>query len=394
MHRKGRGADFYAVMQAGQNFSDGISIYSTSPRQQIVPYYYPYRYHPFVAYTFGQLALLATPGAAYGIWIIILEFLLIANLIMTWKFAGDEHTAAVAMGLWLLFSPLYLEFYLGQFSFVMASLMFWSLVAWERKRLKIGDGWWILSLVVKSNSVIFAPVLLKQRRWKPVSVAVAAVLLLAVPYFLSVEGTYQEFARNYTERMSMKTILGNQGFAGLIGVTILRGSNLWTDDLHRLHANMDQMDSLMELPLLLWTVLVLLVTILITVKARREQASLLFLLWILSYFLFYKHVWEHQYVMLLPVFVLLYHKIRNTAVNLAPAVFWGAFSAIALPTIFLFIDISPVLGDPEIYWEPWKSLIFHFPKPFAVLVLYITLSFVILRESKSLTTHQLPVLSL
>ncbi|MBI2620161.1 MAG: DUF2029 domain-containing protein [Ignavibacteriales bacterium] len=382
MHRKGQGADFYAVVQAGQNFSDGVSIYTTSPRRQVVPYYYPYRYHPFVAYTFGQLFLLLPPIGAYGLWIILLEFVLIVNLVVTRKLISDERSAMVLMGIWLLFSPFYLELYLGQFSFAMASLLFWALVAWERNARRIGDSSWIVSLIVKSNSVLLTPALLKQGRWKLVAMGAGVAILLAVPYFASVPGTYQEFARNYTKPMSMPQLLGNQGFAGLIGIAILRMNGLWTDDLHELHARLDQMDRLMQTPLSVWTAVILLLTLLVTIRAQRERRTDLFLLWILSYFLFYKHVWEHHYVMLLPVFVLLYLRITTGKLNLAPGIFWGTFSIIALPTLFPLIDLSNVLFDPELYWETWKSFLYHVPKPLAVLLLYGALCLAILHKSK------------
>jgi len=61
VHRSGQGADFYSVVQAGHNLLDGVSIYSTKPVEQIVPYYNPYRYHPFVAYTVGVLSAAVRP---------------------------------------------------------------------------------------------------------------------------------------------------------------------------------------------------------------------------------------------------------------------------------------------------------------------------------------------
>lgn len=383
MHRTGKAADFFAVYQAGTNLVEGISIYSTAPARQEVPYYYPYRYHPFVAGTVGLAAQLLPPFPAYGVWIMILEMLLIVNAFKTWSLFEDKQQAALAVSLWLVFSPLYLELFMGQFSFVMASLIFWMLCNWMNGKRASGDAWWTLSLVVKSNSALFAPVLVREGRWKAAAMGGVVAIAVAVPYFAAVPGSYEQFAQNYSGRMTMSTLLGNQGFSALIGIAILRTSGLWTDDLQILGQRVPQMDQLMEIPLLVWTVLVVGGTLLITFRSKRVFIPELYLLWILAYFLFYKHVWEHQYVMLLPVFVILYFRMVTTGLPLSKTVFWSTYAVIALPTLFVFFARSPVLFDPELSWEAWKSFAFHIPKPLAVLVLFVHLGRLLLRPSES-----------
>lgn len=381
MHRAGKGADFFAVYQAGANVMDGVSVYSTHPARQVVPYYYPYRYHPFVALTVGLAAQLLPPFAAYGVWIIILELLLVVNSFKTWLLFQDKVHASLAVSLWLVFSPLYLELFMGQFSFVMASLMFWTLLAWMEEQRTRGDALWAISLVVKSNSVLFAPALLLQRRWKSVLVGGAIAAVIAIPYFAAVPGTYGQFAQNYSGGMTMSTLMGNQGFAALIGIAILRTSGLWTDNIPLLGQRVPQMDQMMELPLLLWMLMVIGGALFITLRAKRNSGPEIYLLWILAYFLFYKHVWEHHYVMLLPVFVLLYYRMTTGNLPLSRHVFWGSYAVVALPTLFVFFDQSPVLFDPELSWEAWKSFAFHAPKPLAALVLFVTLGRILLESA-------------
>lgn len=390
MHRAGKGADFFAVYQAGTNLLDGVSVYSTKPVHQEVPYYYPYRYHPFVAATIGLASQLLPPFAAYGVWIIILQGLLIVNVLKTWTLFEDKHHATIAMSLWLVFSPFYLELFMGQFSFLMGSLVFWALVDWKSGMMRRGDISWFASLVVKSNSVLLAPALVRDGRWKTVVWGGAIAILLAVPYFLLVPGTYDEFARNYSERMTMSTLLGNQGFSALLGIIVLRMSGLWTDDLHILGQRVAHMDQLMEIPILVWTVLVIGGSLLLTFRSKREFRMELFLIWILAYFLFYKHVWEHQYVMLLPVFVLLYLRMVSGELPLRRGIFWGTFAVIAAPTLFIFFDESPVLFDPELSWEAWKSLAYHAPKPLAVLVLFVSLAGIVLDLPQTASTSVRP----
>lgn len=380
-HRSGQAADFFAVYQAGTNLIDGVSVYSTSPERQSVPYYYPYRYHPFVAVTLGLAIQALPPFAAYGIWIIFLEFLLLVNLRLTWSLFDRKSDAVRAMALWMVFSPMYLELYMGQFSYAMASIMFWCIVAWAREKRLQGDLWWSLSLVVKSNSALFSAVLLRERKWLTVLAAGSAAVLAGLPYFLAVPGSYPEFAQNYTGRMTVSTLLGNQGFAALLGMMTIRVSGLWTGDLQELGQRVPQMDQLMEVPILLWTILIVGTALYVTFKSQRPVAPEFHLLWLLAYFLFYKHVWEHQYVMLLPLFVLLYWRMTVGGLDLSPTIFWSVFTVLALPTAFVFLDRSPVLFDPELSWNLEESLIFHVPKPLAVLVLFVHLSLVLLKPS-------------
>jgi hypothetical protein len=98
-------------------------------------------------------------------------------------------------------------------------------------------------------------------------------------------------------------------------------------------------------------------------------------MWILAYFLTYKHIWEHHYVMMLPVFVMLFWQctVRRNVLRLSPKIFWTVFIIVALPTPFLLIDKAKVFVDPEFYWTTAESLVFHAAKPVATLVLFVAL---------------------
>ncbi len=374
VHRSGQGVDFYSVVQAGHNLSDGVSIYSLKPVEQIVPYYNPYRYHPFVAYTAGMFFALFRPDISYVLWIVILEGFLLVNILLTRSLFMDPRSGAIAASMWLLFTPYYVELYMGQFSFLMASLLFWMMVAWMNGKDRQGDSLWILSLAVKSNSAVFAPVLLKLRRWRIVLVGGVISVGLALPYFLLEPGSAAAFGRNVTEGLKAQTLFGNQGFAALIGVSVLRFAGVWSDFAQEFALRLDHMNDMLAFPLAFWTFIVVGSAVAVTAKASHNSGISLLLLWILAYFLFYKHVWEHHYVMLMPVFVLLYHQMKRGITKLSPAMFWSAFAVVALPTAFVVIDQSPVLFDPEIHWQTWESLLFHAPKPIAVLVLYSILA--------------------
>ena len=380
-HRRGQGVDFYAVYQAGRNVLDGVSVYADKPEHFVVPYNYPYRYHPIVALTVGTAANAVTPAVAYTLWILLGEALLLLNILLTRRLFSDPDRANVGSALWLLFFPLYVELYMGQFSFLMASLVFWTIILWERGKTPGGDLAWTGSLLVKSNTALAVPVLVKLRRWKPIAAATGIVAVVSVPYFVLVPGSFQSFVGNIADPLTVPTIAGNQGFAALVGIGWLRLGGLWPESIFEVTKELNELNAALPLPVSVWSLAVLASALAVTVRARREDWIELLVLWMVAYFLFYKHVWEHHYVMALPLFVVLFWRRGISAVSRAiPAwVFWTSFALAALPTAFIFIDKEQVLVDPEYYWGDAESLLFHLPKPLGMLLLFVSISVALLR---------------
>jgi hypothetical protein len=372
VHRFGQGADYYALHQAAQNVRDRVSVYD-APATWVVPYCYPYRYLPFTALTLGQVLVLLPARAGYAAWVVAIEAMLVANLLLTRRLFVDVGRRRIAMAMWLLFAPYALELHMGQFSFAMATLTFWAIALWADGATRGGDVLWTTSLLVKTNSALFVPVLVKLRRWKAAAVAVGVVALVSAPYFARVPGSFAQFSRNYAEGLAVETIPGNQGFAALIACALLRWTGRWGTDLAAT-------TRAVATPLAVWTVAVLVATAWITFLASARRATELFVLWLLAYFLLYKHVWEHQYVMLLPAFVLAFRSTtRDDGVRLRRGVLWTAFAVCALPTAFVAIDHAGP-QDPEWVWSTGEALLFHAPKPLAVLALYVALAVALVRD--------------
>ena len=197
-------------------------------------------------------------------------------------------------------------------------------------------------------------------------------------------GTFSSFSENFTEGLSVETLAGNQGFVALLSVALLRFGGHWASDINQFSQNVDMMNAIIRTPLLAWSVIIFGISLLLTLRTSAAYAVELFLMWILAYFLTYKHVWEHHYVMMLPVFLFLCRHLveRRNAVALSPKIFWSAFAVIALPTPFIFIDKVRVLVDPEFYWSTAESMAFHFAKPLAALVLYTALVFSLWKYGK------------
>jgi hypothetical protein len=110
----------------------------------------------------------------------------------------------------------------------------------------------------------------------------------------------------------------------------------------------------------------------LTVLDRRPDVVMHTCLWMTVYFVIYHHVWEHHYVMVLPVLVAL--SMRRESLLL-----WGVYLLLALPTPFYLIDPHGQVAVHEaMRWTPirplWQDLAYHASKAVPLFVLYCALS--------------------
>ncbi len=382
MHRFGPGADFFSIYAAGVKARHGQSLYTIAADG--VPYAYAFRYAPIVAYTLGTVLSLLPAVSAYAVWIIVCEWALMRNIRLTLEHAPDKATGYLAASMWLLFSPFYLELYIGQFTFVTASLVFWSYLAWQPRppatspsRLSAwwGDGLFGLSVWLKLMPVLFLPLALFRGRWKSALGAAAVLFLSSWLYFSHRPAGWMLFRLLNT--MPLPTWhAGNQGLMALAysvlneqaapflafyyaAVLIVVALLAW------LTARTWQAKKEEAQPLPLQN----------SVDTDAEEASthvapvfeyrllLLYAACSAAYLLLYKDVWEHHYVLLLPPLVLL-------ALRKAPVSLWlPSFVIAAVPTLFVLYDVHG-LGfneDPQGYWRPGVSLLHHGFKPLSAL---------------------------
>ena len=305
--------------------------------------------------------------------------MLVLNIWLTRELAPDRTKADIASAMWLLFTPFYLELYMGQFSFFMITLVFWSLYFWRSGREKTGDALWILSLLAKSFSALFGAVLVRQKRWGALAVGVAATLALTAPYFVWKPESFREFWDWNVGGLNPFMIGGNQGVAALTAAMVVRAKGLWPHvtayppppDIAALIA---RSAGSYDPWLTALALIAVAVGLYVNFKAPGGDPGPLVLFWIVTYFVFFKTVWEHQYVMMLPVFALMYLSpdyFRGRAAIPLWA-FWTAFVVIALPTPVLFLH--PGFGehalDPEYAWTALQSLTWHAGKPFATILIW------------------------
>jgi len=114
-------------------------------------------------------------------------------------------------------------------------------------------------------------------------------------------------------------------------------------------------------------------TLFLTYKSKSFLLSST--LWICFYFLYYKDVWEHHYVLLIPIFSLLIYQYKLKFKELLKKenlIFLISYLLISLPSIFFvqyfFVKNPPVEVD---LLNPIYTIIYHSIKIFGVVLLYI-----------------------
>jgi len=385
-HTYGPGADFFAIYQAGHNALNGTSLYvnleaEAAQGDLAVPYFYPFRYLPIVAYTLGAALTLFEPYRAYHLWIIFYEILLGLNIFLTWRISPDRKTALLATALWLAFSPYYLELYMGQFSFLMGTFIFLMGYGHLTGKLRLWDMTWMASVLLKLNTLLITPLLLRMKRIRPIIGVLLLILLSSAPYFLKFPADLPLFLDNLklSGTFGENFHSGNHGLQALLYNTIFRYRGLSGSDSIRILYPV-------TLPLIL---LILGVSGLLTLLPGKLNVIENLALWMSVYFLIYKHVWEHHYVMLLPALVLLYVQMGDShdLASLRPSspqgrgapgrdlrrgLLLGIYVLLALPTPFYFFNRPGTEGiyDPSLYWSRLEDFLHHLSKPLPVGLLY------------------------
>ena len=341
-----RGFDFGVFYLAGQALADGRDIYSVAGA-------FGFRYLPafaLVASLFAQFQ----PFTAYLLHLCCTELFLAANLYLTWRWV-EEPRRGLALFMWLAFSPYFLELYMGQVSFWAASLLFWLIVGLHSGRERVAGFCWAGALLVKPNALILAPALLRLRAWRVLVLGLLAGLLTSLPYFLLHPDSLAAFFAANIYGAPVQGALTHAGNLGLQG-------GLVSIVAHLAERPLAELTTLADLPLAGRAVIycsqaTILVAALVATYRGRDALPLL-ALWMCTFFLVYKDVWEHHYVFLQPVLVALY------AHSGSPKFLW-IFALIALPTPFVFFDLEPgVYGpiDPERTWGPVASLAYRSTK--------------------------------
>jgi hypothetical protein len=118
---------------------------------------------------------------------------------------------------------------------------------------------------------------------------------------------------------------------------------------------------------------------------RRRPFDFLesFALWTMVYFFVFREVWEYHYVLLVPVFVLLYARTRAR-------VLWFIFALAAAPTLFVLYDVpGAALSEPWEAWSAFEHVLNHGFKLIPVVWLFVWVAAGYLRRHSKLAESRM-----
>jgi hypothetical protein len=352
-HRIGKGGDFFQFYQAGANLLRGLTIYQR-PELDRVPFGPLNKYPPLLPATLGVASQLLDPEAAYAVWVACVGAMF---GVMVWLFrrlVGPEHHGPVAL-FCLAYTPFYLDLYHGQTNTLMAllvTLVLLSLARGPRPR----DGVVLaLSLNVKLNTLLLAPAFLRREHLRWLATAAGLSALLFAPYFAFFPDDLAFFVRY---ALGPPTTYFYQ--AGNVGSYPLLQEAVYAFTYR--FATVARVQQL-------WTLGVLLAAGAVHLRARGRDPLDLAALWLATYFLAFKFVWEHHLVMALPLLALEYKRGERGTV----ALLW---TLLAVPTVFVLVDhdLGPGYKEIQLFWTARTSALYHACKLVPLAALWVVVA--------------------
>ncbi|MBU1626717.1 DUF2029 domain-containing protein [bacterium] len=311
-------------MRKGKNIYYNFLRWSVIEDEKELPYRgLAFGFTPIDAYTIYNFFGLFKVFNAYALWVVMLEVLLYLSVYLSRKLAiiysVDKNLVS---SLWLLYSPVYVDLYMGQAGIIVSFLIMLCIfgAAYEKmKWLYIG---FITSFLYKLTTVFFTPVLLRMRKYWLLIISFAALILSFYLAYLDHPDNFKNFwyqlagweVAPYRGDFAVKELL--YFFFGMKGATIISRILLYTTFL---------------------------IASYISLKGKNFEPSMLFAFWSSAYFLLNLRIWEHHFVIILPAIVYGYMKTRSKFLIVM-------FVILALPTPYVFFNNAP--------WTTIKHMIY------------------------------------
>ena len=356
----GQGSDFFAFYQAGRYVLEGRDIYQRPMDDpgRVVPYAYFYRYLPFVACTIGVALNALPPWPAYWLWVLLVEVCLLACAAAARRLTRDRGLGSLLAAMWLMYSPFYMEQYMGQLTFVMAALVFAMALAHERGRPRAFDVTWTAGVLLKHLTLLYVPVFVRLRRFRAPLVAGALLAVTTVPYYVLSSPGVGAFAHD-NFNLSLYPYPGNLGALALVMVLKARLFPQASEAL----AYIGPLKVTLTRALVLATMaLPTLAALWVTFRRKPFDVLESLGLWTMVYFFVFREVWEYHYVLLLPFLVLYYARTRARTL-------WFIYALAAMPTAFVLYDVAG--ENPEVSWSALQHILNHAFKVVPLVWLFI-----------------------
>lgn len=360
------GTDFFAVYEAGALLLAGRSPYLADPDLQVpvrAPWCTAYRYLPIAAFVFGVPLNVLPPWWAYLLWIGVYFVCVVGTFLLC---VGRRPDALLILGVvWLCWFPMSVEWYMGQFTQLMALLLVWGMDGISRGR-SCGGWLWAVSVAVKIYPCAMA---LPLWVWKWHRTVLLAGLVLGgstVGFFLASPGSRDSFqSRGVEGRVLMRQ---QQPYAGAQGMQAGVNAALWS-----LQGRSFGSDFTIESPrpsgpprdVVTWSVGILvaafglLVLSSVWVFRRRFHPVPMGLFWLIWFFA-YRDVWEHHFVLVqaLVGFWLVFGVLKPWQ---GLVVWLGA----GTPSLWVFFHWAQVQGVEPV--QTLLGLLYFWQRPAAIL---------------------------
>ncbi len=352
-HRRGPAADFFGVYDAGVQPASPEDLYVDITRPDMVPtrvpYGYPFRYLPAVAYTFAPALRILPPRAAYVGWVFVVEAALAAAIATLWRAAPSSGTRVFCATILLLSFPYFLELYMGQFTFVSMALTLAGvgLLAGSRgPRLRsAGIVAFGVSCLLKLLPLVVAPAIVKKRGGLRVVLGVLAVVIVSSAlYFPLHPAAWEAFLRVNGGGKMDGLDAGNHGLLYVAYRLTKAAGVTWSGRSWSTVA-------------VVWQIVALSAVGVLVLAARGRSVVFGAATLIAGFVLSYVHVWEHHYsATILAGLAILVELARADGRGSRRVYAVGvALVLLALPTPFVLLDPHP---DPAV-WDPspaWGAL--------------------------------------
>ncbi|HEY2517139.1 MAG TPA: glycosyltransferase 87 family protein [Polyangiaceae bacterium] len=355
-HRKGPAADFFGVYDAGVQPASPQDLYVDINNPAFpptrVPYGYPYRYLPVIAYTLSPVLRLFSPHAAYLAWIALIEATLAASLVVLWKRAQGAATKLFVAATLLVSFPYFLELHMGQFTFVAIALALAALALRERDgppaARALGAVAFVSTVLLKLFPLVTTPALLRTRRGaRLVALALGLAVVTSAVYFIGRPGALEAFASVNTGGKMDGLDAGNHGLLYVFHRTTTMAGVSWTPTSWTIVTTVWQLGLLAAVGL-------------VVLLARRCSAVVGGALLVVAFVLSYVHVWEHHYSATILAALAILVSLERCDGGWSPRVraLAVAVALLTLPTPFVLLDPhpDPAVWDPSLGWGLWALL--------------------------------------
>ncbi len=355
----GQGADFFSYYQAGNNVLNGLDCYAI-PDPLVVPYLYPYRYLPYFAYTFGVFLNLTTPILAYWLWVGVLTVSVWLAALRTRSLAKKLNRpgweSRIAMGMWFMFTPIYIELFLGQVTLFAAILMFFALTTpsfvngqntrWTMTIL------WIVSSLTKLIPFFITPALLGAGKARSVLMAIVVTVIAIVAVPAGLESLQFFLGFNTARTIYLSGYVGSHSLKMLIYYLLGESTNDFS-----------------VITGLLIGIFIMLASIATLYSRDVWTCASLFSI---SYFFIMTDVWEHHYTFILPLLVLAW--IRGQPEDKGrwiPLMITLLMSLPMIPIVAFLSGAGPSVHP--ITWSPIWQIVYHSSKVVPTLLFFMWL---------------------